>query len=204
MAAFIGQQATLEAAAKLLGARPTVARLGYSEPDGPGAFGVSRRPAAPRLPTACRRRCVSRSRRINASASPLAVEPGECYTAAGFALDGLTDVNLRVLDDEGSEVARDASQRKTPSAQFCAERHAEYAAELHGAQRRRQRALAVVPGRRGIDRRQSGLWLGERPLANASTHAARSSGRRRHAPRRPRRLTSTRARCAPDRSRRAA
>jgi hypothetical protein len=169
MAGFVGQQSTLDGAAKLLGSRPAVARLGYSEPDGPGrvsAFrdGLQRRGFQPvqtplRVPLAAQQHIRS----------PLAVEPGECYTAAGFALDGLHDVNLRVLDDEGVEVARDASQEEDASAQFCAERRAEYAAELSGAGGEGAALLLLFRVSAASIGGQSGLWLGERPLANAST-----------------------------------
>jgi hypothetical protein len=169
MAAFSGQQSTLDAAAKLLGARATVARLGYSEPDGPGrvaAFrdGLQRRGF--QTVTQPTRVPLAHDQRIR---TPLAVEPGACYTAAGFALDGLTDVNLRVLDDEGGEVARDASQEEDASAQFCAERHAEFAAELHGAAGAGNALLLLFRVDAASIGGQSGLWLGERPLANAST-----------------------------------
>ena len=90
MAGFIGQQSTLDGAAKLLGARPTVARLGYSEPDGPGRVAAFRDGLQRRGFSRCRRRCACRSLDQHIRAA-LAVEPGECYTAAGFALDGLRD-----------------------------------------------------------------------------------------------------------------
>jgi hypothetical protein len=169
MAGFVGQQSTLDGAAKLLGSRPAVARLGYAETDGPGrvsAFreGLQRRGFQPvdtplRVPLAADQRIRT----------VLSVEPGQCYTAATFALDDLQDVNLRVLDDEGVEVARDASQEQDASAQFCAERHAEYAAELHGAAGQGAALLLLFRVSAASIGGQSGLWLGERPLTAAST-----------------------------------
>ncbi len=168
MAGFLGQQSTLETAAKLLGARAAVARLGHAEPDGPGrvsAFrdGLQRRGfqplEAPLQVTLAQKQAV----RV-----PLVVQPGQCYTAAGFALDGLGNVDLRVLDEEGSEIARDASKEQDAGVQFCADRSAEFAAELRAVKGAGNALLLMFHVDAAIIGGQSGLWLGERPLANAS------------------------------------
>jgi hypothetical protein len=98
----------------------------------------------------------------------LRVEPGQCYTAAGFALDGIPNVNLRVLDEEGSEVARDSSEEQDAGAQFCAERRAEYATELRSPSGAGTALLLLFHVDAASIGGQSGLWLGERPLAQAA------------------------------------
>lgn len=168
VAMFIGEQATLEQAAKLLGARPALARLGHTEADGPGRVsalrdGLRRRGFEP-LQAPMRMR-LSHDQDIRV---PLPVRPGQCYTAAGFALDGLDDVDLRVLDDEGGEIARDESREGDATAQFCSDRRAEYAAELRGVQGEGTALLMLFQADASSLGGVSGLWLGERPLARAS------------------------------------
>jgi hypothetical protein len=169
VATFVGAQDSLESAAKLLGARPALARLGNPELDGPGrvsAFreGLQRRGFEPLQ--APMRVQLARDQDIRIA---LRVKPGQCYTAAGFALDGLRDVNLRVLDDEGGEVARDESREEDASAQFCASRRAEYAAELRGVDGSGVALLMLFKAEAAAIGGHSGLWLGERPLARAAT-----------------------------------
>jgi hypothetical protein len=169
VAGFLGQRASLEAAAKLLGARSAVADLGDVGAEGPrrvGAFrdGLQRRGfAAVQSPV---RVPLVADQRVR---SVLSVEPGACYTAAGFALDGLENVDLRVLDDEGVEVARDASQEEDASTQFCTDRGAEFAAELHGVSGKGSALLLLFRAEAALIGGRAGLWLGERPLARAST-----------------------------------
>jgi hypothetical protein len=98
----------------------------------------------------------------------LGVRAGQCYTAGSFALGALDDVNLRVLDDEGSEVARDQSPSGDASAQFCAERPGQYAAELQSAKGEGSAMLLLFHAPANTVGGPSGLWLGERPLARAS------------------------------------
>jgi hypothetical protein len=169
VAGFVGQRASLEAAAKLLGARAAVADLGDVSAEGPtrvGAFrdGLQRRGfAAVQSPL---RVPLVADQRVRAV---LSVEPGACYTAAGFALDGLENVDMRVLDDEGVEVARDTSQEEDASTQFCTDRGAEFAAELHGVSGKGSALLLLFRADASTIGGRAGLWLGERPLARAST-----------------------------------
>ncbi len=168
---FTGEQAMLERAAKVLGARPTIARLGHGDADDSGrvaAFreGLQRRGFEPlQAPMQVQ---LANDQDIRVA---MPVKPGQCYTAAGFALDGLRDVDLRVLNDEGGEIARDQSREEDASAQFCADRGAEYAAVLHGVQGSGTALLLLFEAEAASIGGQSGLWLGERPLSNASNVA---------------------------------
>jgi hypothetical protein len=166
---FEGNADTLEAAAKALDERPALARLDAPSSDGPSrvaAFrdGLQRRGFEPTV--APLRVPLVRDQRMRVA---LGVEPGQCYTAAGFALQGVQNVDLRVLDDEGSEVARDESGEEDASAQFCATRKAEFAAELYGAHDAGTALLLMFHTDAARLGGQSGLWLGERPLTAAST-----------------------------------
>jgi hypothetical protein len=169
VAGFLGQRSTLEAAAKLLGARSAVADLGDVGAEGPGRVGAFRDGLQRRGFRAVQsplRVPLVPEQRIR---SVLSVEPGACYTAAGFALDGLENIDLRVLDDEGVEVARDASQEEDASVQFCTDRGAEYAAEVQGVSGKGSALLLLFRVEASAIGGRAGLWLGERPLAKAST-----------------------------------
>lgn len=175
MAAFTGPRAGLDAAAKLIGARATVADLSAESAAGPArisAFrdGVQRRgfqlvQSPVRVP-------LIGEQRIRAV---VAVEPGACYTAAGFALDGLQGLGLRVLDDEGIEIARDGSRNEDASAQFCVERKGEFAAELQGTAGNGAALLLLFRAEAAQIGGRAGLWLGDRPLAQAATLSLQSA-----------------------------
>lgn len=169
VAAFEGDASTLEAAAKQIGVRPALARLDAPSTDGPNrvaAFkdGLQRRGFEPTV--APLRVPLVREQRMRVA---VGVEPGQCYTAAGFALQGVQNVDLRVLDDEGAEVARDESGEEDASTQFCATRKAEFAAEIYGARDAGTALLLLFRADAARLGGQSGLWLGERPLTPAST-----------------------------------
>jgi hypothetical protein len=169
MVPFVGPQEMLEQAADVLGVKPVVARLDgadFETKTRVSAFrdGLRRRGfdhvQAP-LPVA-----LLEDQRLRV---PLGVEPGRCYTAAGFALEGLHDVNLRVLDEEGFEISRDQSPEMDASAQFCADRNAQFAVELHGKKGAGESLFLLLGGDASGIGGISALWLGERPLARAST-----------------------------------
>lgn len=165
---FFGDASTLEAAATVLGAKPGIARLDAPTTGGPSRIasfreGLERRGFERvhddvRFP-------LQRDQRLRV---PVQVEPGQCYTTASFAFEGLDDVNLRVLDDEGAEVARDESGETDASAQFCAERKAEYAAEVYGTNQPGTALFMLLHASAAALGGTSGLWLGERPLIAAS------------------------------------
>jgi hypothetical protein len=98
----------------------------------------------------------------------LPVEAGQCYTAGSFAREGLAEVNLRVVDDEGSEVARDETAGGDTSLQFCADRPGQYAAELLSKDGIGVATLLMFRAPAAVVGGPNGLWLGERPLARAS------------------------------------
>lgn len=169
MAGFTGPRSSLEAAAHALGARPMVTDLGEASAAGQGrvsAFrdGQQRRGFLPvQLPVRVPLAAAQRARSV------IAVEPGGCYSAAGFALDGLRGVELRVLDEEGTELARDAAGQEDAAVQFCAERRAEYAAELRGGAGTGAALLLLFRAEAALIGGRAGLWLGERPLEPAAT-----------------------------------
>lgn len=98
----------------------------------------------------------------------LPVEAGQCYTAGSFALEGLAEVNLRIVDDEGSEVARDETVGADSSVQFCADRPGQYAAELLSKDGLGVATLLLFRAPAAVVGGPTGLWLGERPVARAS------------------------------------
>lgn len=51
---------------------------------------------------------------------------GECYTLVAFGSDGVADIDVMVLDDAGTEVARDRTQDSQAAAQFCPDADGEY------------------------------------------------------------------------------
>ncbi len=169
MVPFEGPPGRLEAGARLLGGRPAIARLGRQQADNldrVAAFrdGVLRRGfeahGSP-LPMP-----LSRNQRMRVA---LPVQPGACYTAGAFALDGIGDVNLRVLDEEGVEVGRDESPERDASTQFCADRRAEYTTEVHASLGEGQALLEIFRVEAAAIGGHSGLWLGERPVVRAAT-----------------------------------
>jgi len=166
---FSSAAATLDRVAATLGAKPGVARLDAPSAEGPSriaAFrdGLERRGFSP-LQDEVRFPLVG-AQHLRVA---VPVESGHCYTAAAFAYEGVDGVNLRVLDDEGAEVARDESGEPDASTQFCVERDAEYAAELYGATKPGTALFMVLHATAEAIGGVSGLWLGERPLTPAST-----------------------------------
>lgn len=165
---FLSSADSLEAVATRLGVRPAVARLDADDlstkerltdfRDGLMRRGFSVLDPPLDVPLAGNQRM-----RV-----ALPVEAGQCYTAGGFAREGLSEVNLRVLDDENSEVARDETVGGDASVQFCADRPGQYAAELSSGEGLGVATLLLFRAPAAVVGGPSGLWLGERPLARAS------------------------------------
>ena len=99
---------------------------------------------------------------------PLPAEAAHCYTAAAFSDERLEDVDLRVFDDLGREVARDVSPRADAAVQFCTPRDGDYAVEVHARRGAGEASLAMFSGPASTVGGASGLWLGERVEALAS------------------------------------
>jgi len=165
---FLSGVEALEPIASGLGVKPAVARL---DPDDVAAkervtefrdglmrrgFAVLDRPLEVPLAENQRMRVA------------LPVEAGHCYTAGSFAREGLAEVNLRIVDDEGSEVARDETAGGDASVQFCADRPGQYATELVSKDGLGVATLLLFRAPAAVVGGPNGLWLGERPLARAS------------------------------------
>ncbi len=165
---FVGPSETLEQAAGLLGARPTPARLDAQDIDTKSRLASFREGLVRRGFSALQNPLEVPLAAAQRMRVPLLVEAGQCYTAGSFAFAGLDDLNLRVLDDEGGEVARDGSPGGDASAQFCAERPGQYAAELQSVTGQGSAMLLLFHAPASVVGGAHGLWLGERPLARAS------------------------------------
>lgn len=169
MVPFVSDRPSLERAASILASRPAVADLSGGATGGVQliasfADGLRRRGfEASEAPVQL---SLSAEQQVRVG---FQVAAGYCYTAAGFVMSGETSLQLRVVDDEGQEVARDSGKAETAVAQFCARHPGQYAAELQGGE---EGGTVVVAFYRASDAEvggQSGLWLGDRPLAKPST-----------------------------------
>lgn len=165
---FVSAREALEPIASTLGVRPAVARLDPEDVTTKERIadfhdGLVRRGFTPLdrpldVP-------LAESRRMRVA---LPVEAGHCYTAGSFAREGLAEVDLRVLDDEGGEVARDETAGADASVQFCADRPGQYAAELVSREGLGVATLLLFRAQAAVVGGPSALWLGERPVARAS------------------------------------
>jgi hypothetical protein len=95
---------------------------------------------------------------------PLRTELATCYTVFALAMPGLSDLNLRVLDDAGVEVASDDTANADASVQLCADRAADFAVEVHAKAGGGHARVAFFSGGQAAVGGESGLWLGERTL----------------------------------------
>ncbi|MEM9193520.1 MAG: hypothetical protein AAGF12_30375 [Myxococcota bacterium] len=162
-AAFRGPESALDRAADILGGRPGV----YIEREDDGANeprlrevtrGAERRGFEPMgepitIP-------LARDQRIRV---PLPVQEAHCYTVAVFLGIGLREVAVRVLDEAGHTVSRDTAAASQPAVQFCIDRDASFAAEMHAVQGAGEVRVALLSGEEQRVGGSSGLWLGERP-----------------------------------------
>lgn len=176
MGTFEGPRTLLDRAAQELGGRPALAL----DPDQAGdvedaimglAQGLQRRgyqregePLSLMLAQAQRIRM------------PITVAGGQCYAVAAFGGEGLSDVNLRILDDRGREVAGDRAPLEHAQVQFCANGAAEYAAETEAQGGAGEATVVVFHGAAHRVLSHSGLWVGQseasklgqaRPLSDA-------------------------------------
>jgi hypothetical protein len=161
MVGFVGPRDSVEAAARVLGGQPALARGSATEVDqldriASFSDAVRRRGFATRAAPLGVPLEAGQAVRVR-----IGVRAGSCYTAAGFAEAGLTALDLRVLDDEGSELGADHAGLDSAAAQFCTDRSADYAVELAsrlGAGRAQLLLYEVEASALGGER---GLWLGD-------------------------------------------
>lgn len=104
----------------------------------------------------------------------LNVDAGECYTLAAEASGGLSEVGLRLVDEQGGELADGVAEPNLSALQYCADRRAELAVEVvarrgQGVARvaRFRAAQALVGGSRA-------LWLVEPTPSAAAWSAAKA------------------------------
>ncbi|MDD9945970.1 MAG: hypothetical protein OXU20_33305 [Myxococcales bacterium] len=169
--AFAGPRDALQRAARELGGRPAVAvRPGpdaTAEDEIQGlSQGLQKRgytfegePIQLELSTAQRMRVA------------LVVDAGHCYAVAAFGRDGLSDIDLRILDERGEEVAGDRAPLGHAQVQFCARSGAQYAAEAHAVAGAGPATLLVFHGAAHRIMGHAGLWQGQ---AEASKRTRRA------------------------------
>ncbi len=177
-ASFVGDRASFGPAARVVGGRPGIAadsvestaREARLRELGSGAqrrgFTLAREAVPVPLATDQRVRV------------PMPVERGFCYTVAAFAQDPLRDADVRVLDEEGHEVARDVTQSPDASLQFCAQRAGDFAVEVHAAQGQGEAHLAIFKAPVASIGGTSGLWLGIRHVERLARGTVREQSAR--------------------------
>ncbi len=160
--AFLGDRHSFVDAANIIGGQPGVVSDGDGQSDQDVrlhelAQGVARRGFRP-LGTPVPVPLVP-DQRVRL---PLRAELGTCYTVLALGMPGLDDLNLRVLADDGEELARDVSPSRDASVQLCAPRAGDFAVEVHAAGGQGQARVAFFSGEQARVGGESGLWLGER------------------------------------------
>jgi hypothetical protein len=161
VASFMGERSLFAAAAAVVGGRPGVAGEVELSADERvvQAFSenVKRRGFEPTKPPVHLLLAASQSVRV---AVPVAV--AHCYTVAAFAIEGVEDVNVRVIDENGHDVAFDSTASRDSATQFCTDRDAQFSAELVAAQGQGAVVVAVYAVAQVELGGDGGLWLGER------------------------------------------
>ena len=161
-ASFAGDRESFDRAARILGGRPGVVSSGTERGDQDVrlrelATGVARRGFRTHgepIPVP-----LAHDQRVRL---PLAVERAHCYTVAAFSMQGLDDVNLRILDELDRELAADASASSDASAQLCVDRDAVLAVEVHASRGEGEARVAFFEAGDASAGGPSGLWLGDR------------------------------------------
>ncbi|MCG8555348.1 MAG: hypothetical protein MJD61_08690 [Proteobacteria bacterium] len=123
----------------------------------------------------------------------LDVDPATCYAVVGFAGPGLANLDLRIYDEEGRELAHDLAPWPDAAVQFCSDRDAQFSAEVHAETGQGLALVAFYRGSHATIGGNNALWLGsragtrlsKRPLgkalarfASANRQDYRRSGRR--------------------------
>lgn len=169
VAAFQGDTGSLATLTRVVGGRPGIAGAeGEASQDaervrefvlGAGRRGFEARGDAVDVPL------------VTGQAVRLAVpvEPHNCVTVGAFATGALTDVDLRLLDEEGREVARAVSTARDAVAQACADRRAEWTAEVAAAHGEGRARVQILTGTETQTGTAAALWLGDRAAARPAT-----------------------------------
>lgn len=161
VASFISDRSLFPRAAAIVGGRPGIASEAELSPEERvvQSFGesVQRRGFTAAKDPVRVQLAATQSVRV-----AVAVDVAHCYTVGAFALEGLEDVNLRVIDEEGRDIAFDASASRDASAQFCVDRSAQFSAELTAARGQGAAVVAIYAATESDAGGNSGLWLGFR------------------------------------------
>lgn len=59
------------------------------------------------------------------------LEAGQCYTYVGLGSSGVEDIDVRVLDDAGTEIGRDGTRDRQAAAQACPDATGDYQVVVH-------------------------------------------------------------------------
>lgn len=174
VASFISDHALFARAAAVIGGRPGQAEAATLSPEEQAVAtfgeGVGRRGFEPAKEPL--RVVLVATQRVRV---PIDVEIAHCYTVAAFALDGLEDVNLRVMDDEGNEVADDVTASREAATQFCVDRTGQFSAEVVATRGAGVSVVAVYAGAESDVGGNGGLWLGARSVDRLSRRTLEES-----------------------------
>jgi len=174
VASFLSDHTLFARAAAVIGGRPGQVEVAALSPEEQAveAFGegVGRRGFAPAKDPTRVVLAAAQSVRV-----PIEVEVAHCYTVAAFALDGLEDINLRVIDDEGNEVADDVTDSREAATQFCVDRAGQFSAEVVAKRGAGVSVVAVYAGAESEVGGNGGLWLGARSVDRLSSRTLEES-----------------------------
>jgi hypothetical protein len=167
---FLGPRDRFEAAARVIGGRPGVARSEGGTDD--------RDPRIRELLAGARRRgfeLEGEPLRVPLAAGqrvrvPVSGEGGRCYTVAAFGINPGLSLDLRMLDELDAEIGRDVTESESATLQFCADGEVRGAAEVFAAEGAGAAEVVILTARSAEVGGSSGLWLGERP-PYASRHS---------------------------------
>ena len=168
MQAFSGPRTALSTVAAELGGQPALATVPGAQPvvedliDGL-AHGLRKRGFQPIEPPL--RVPLEPQQRVRVG---LHVTPGRCYAVAAFGVDGIENLELRVLDQHGDPLALDTSPLAQAEVQFCAREEAHFTAETYAANGGGAAAMLLYQGNAHQVLPGAGLWLDK---AGGLTHA---------------------------------
>lgn len=159
MEGFSGPRSTVLRAARELGGQPALATVPGVEPAVEDliedlAQGLRKRGFQPieaplKLPLEARQRV-----RVG-----LHVAPGRCYAVAAFGVDGIDNLELRILDQHGDPLALDTSPLAQAEVQFCAREDAQFTAETYAVAGGGSAAMLLYQGNAHQVLPGAGLWL---------------------------------------------